>query len=91
MKTRVQVLLEPEEREAFQREAEREGLSLGSWLRKAAKETLTTGRPTKALATREDLREFFARCDQRERGREPDWDEHLKTIERSRRRGLAET
>jgi hypothetical protein len=31
-----------------------------------------------------DLRKFFKACDLREEGREPDWEEHLKTIEGSR-------
>ncbi|MEA2328405.1 MAG: hypothetical protein QOE68_3364 [Thermoanaerobaculia bacterium] len=31
-----------------------------------------------------DLRKFFKACDLREEGREPDWEEHLKTIEESR-------
>ncbi len=34
---------------------------------------------------------FFAACDQRERGREPEWDEHLGVIRRSRTEGLTDT
>jgi hypothetical protein len=34
---------------------------------------------------------FFERCDQRALGREPDWEEYLKVIERSKREGLADT
>ena len=91
MRTRVQVVLETEERDLFQREAEREGLSLGSWLRKVAKDTLTSGVRSEPLTTRDELRAFFARCDAREKGKEPDWEDHLETIERSLRGGRAET
>ena len=38
----------------------------------------------------EDLRRFFDECDtRRSAGTEPDWDEHLHTIEASRAAGLA--
>jgi len=40
--TRVQVLLEKQEREQFRREAEREGLSLSAWLRRAGQDRLGT-------------------------------------------------
>ena len=37
----------------------------------------------------EDLRRFFDECDTRRgAGTEPDWDEHLRTIEASRAAGL---
>jgi len=38
-----------------------------------------------------DLRRFFKACDLREKGREPDWQEHLKVMERSRKTGLSRT
>lgn len=41
--------------------------------------------------TQDDLEDFFASCDAREEGTEPDWEEHLQVIERSRRSGLAES
>ena len=40
--TRVQVLLEEQERGQFRREAEREGLSLSAWLRRAGQDRLGT-------------------------------------------------
>lgn len=84
--TRVQVLLPEEERERFRREAEREGLSLSAWLRRAGQERLRS-RQGRRLSTVRELREFFRGIDAREKGREPDWDEHLGVMERSRASG----
>jgi hypothetical protein len=81
--TRVQVLLQEAERERFRREAEREGLSLSAWLRRAGQERLRS-RQGRRLSTVRELRQFFREIDGRERGREPHWDEHLAVIERSR-------
>lgn len=83
MTTRVQVLLEEEEKELFAREARRAGVSLSAWIREAGKERLKPARPK--LETPEALRAFFASCDSREEGREPDWEEHLRNLERSKR------
>ena len=42
--------------------------------------------------TPEELEEFFKACDAMEDpGREPDWEEHLRIIDESRRRGLTDT
>ena len=38
-----------------------------------------------AMASAEELREFFSARHHEERGREPDWEDHLAVIERSRR------
>ena len=84
--TRVQVLLEEAEREEFRRQAEREGLSLSAWLRRAAQERLRS-RARRRLSTLRELREFFREVDAREKGREPDWDEHLAVMARSRASG----
>ena len=86
MSSRVQVVMDEMEREAFRRAAAREGLSLSDWLRRAARDRLTAAAPRK-LATVDELREFFGECDRREAGREPDWEEHRKVIEESRARG----
>lgn len=32
----------------------------------------------------QELEAFFARCDERERGREPEWEQHLEVINRFR-------
>lgn len=88
MATRVQVILEEEEKELFQHRARHEGLSLSSWLRQAGQEKLNE-KPR--IMTKEDLDAFFAACDAREEGVEPDWMEHLETIERSTLSGATET
>jgi hypothetical protein len=38
-----------------------------------------------------DLRKFFKACDLREKGREPNWKEHLKAMEESRKTGQSGT
>jgi hypothetical protein len=39
----------------------------------------------------EELRSFFSECDRRETGTEPDWEQHVRVIERSRRSGAADS
>jgi hypothetical protein len=84
--TRVQVLLAEEERERFRRQAEREGLSLSAWLRRAGQDRLRS-RQGRRISTVRELREFFREIDAREKGREPDWEEHLAVMARSRASG----
>jgi hypothetical protein len=87
---RVQVILDEQEKELFQREARREGLSLSAWLRRAGEERFQ-GKPASArIDTVEALRAFFSACDRREEGREPDWHEHLAVMEASKRSGTPE-
>jgi hypothetical protein len=38
-----------------------------------------------------DLRKFFKACDRREKGREPEWKEHLEAMEQSRETGRSGT
>jgi hypothetical protein len=87
---RVQVLLEEGEQEHFRQQAEREGMSLSAWLRQAGQERLRSRR-SRRLSTLRDLREFFRAIDAREKGREPDWEEHLSVINRSRSSGQSGT
>lgn len=87
---RVQVLLDEGEQEHFRQQAEREGLSLSAWLRQAGQERLRSRR-VRRLSTLRELREFFRAVDAREKGREPDWDEHLAVIDRSRTSGTSGT
>jgi hypothetical protein len=84
--TRVQVLLEEAEREQFRRQAEREGLSLSASLRRAGLERLRS-RQHRRISTVRQLRDFFREVDAREKGREPDWAEHLAVMGRSRTSG----
>ena len=87
--TRVQVLVPEEEREAFRREAQKEGRSLSAWLREAGRAKLASTK-TKRMSL-EELKAFFAASDAREQGREPDWEDHLKVIEASMRSGATDT
>ena len=87
---RVQVLLTEAEREAFRREAELRGQSLSGWLRESGIERLEEEREKK-ISTTAELKRFFADCRRREKEREPDWKDHLRVIESSRRRGQSGT
>src|SRR5262245_30170372 len=87
---RIQVLLDPHERELFRSLARQRGLSLSAWLREAALKQSALENEVPRLRSVEDLRAFFADCDAREVGREPDWDEHLAAIDSSKRDGVGE-
>lgn len=88
---RVQVLIEETEREAFRRVAEQEGKSLSGWLRESALERLEATKAAARISSATDLRRFFRACNLREKGREPDWQEHLKAMEASRETGRSGT
>ncbi len=90
MSTRVQVVMDEIEREAFRQAAAREGLSLSDWLRRAARSRLEAAQPL-VLSSIEGLRAFFEDCDASEQGTEPDWDQHKKVIEESRAAGRTAT
>ena len=86
MASRVQVILDEAEREGFRRRAKAEGLSLSAWLRSAGREKLAA-RPRAARGGVKQLQALFAACDRREKGREPEWQDHLEVIARSQRSG----
>lgn len=86
MSSRVQVILSEAEREAFRRQAAANKMSLSTWLREAGRKQLAAEQ-TGPLRTIAELREFFGSLPA-EPGTEPDWDEHVRVIEESRRRGL---
>lgn len=89
---RIQVLLTPEEKASFRRMAEREGLSLSAWLRQAGNERLAAARESGRFRSRSQLHDFFTACDKHHGpGREPDWEEHLETMRRSRKDGESGT
>ena len=91
MPERIHLVLDPAEKERFRAAAVREGKTLSAWLRDAAEERLAIAVRQRGLSTREDLEAFFRRCDQRESGREPDWEAHRKVIERSIRSGAGDS
>ena len=83
MSSRIQVVLSQEEREAFRRRASAAGMSLSAWLRDAGRRRLAES-PAALLDSAEKLRDFFTSLPEADHGREPDWEEHLAVIERSR-------
>jgi hypothetical protein len=87
--TRIHILLDESEKERYRRRAERAGMSLGAWLRQAAREKLAAEESATRLGTVAELRAFFAACDERESEKEPDWEEHRRVIESSKQSGLA--
>lgn len=91
MTARIHILVEQAEKARYRQQAEREGKSLGAWLREAAEEKLAAAASHRRIETAEELERFFAECDDREARPEPDWTEHEKVIERSRGRGLEVT
>lgn len=91
MGVRVQVVLNEHERDLFRRQAKADGLSLSAWLKRAGHDRLSAAHAMAGSKSVEDLQAFFARCDQREQGREPDWKQHLEVISRSRAEGLSDT
>lgn len=80
MSVRVQVILKKEEAARFKSQALKESKSLSAWLRDAGNKILDQEHRQEPLTSLESLKEFFQQCDARERGREPDWDEHKKLI-----------
>jgi hypothetical protein len=90
MATRIQIVMDEVERDRFRQAASREGLSLSDWIRQAARSRLESSRRP-AIESIEDLRRFFAECDDREHGAEPDWHEHRAVIDRSRAAGRSST
>lgn len=91
MATRIHILLDETDKARYRQQAEREGKSLGAWLRAAAEDRLRASEAVRRLETRDALEAFFERCDSREPDPEPDWHEHLQVIERSRNAGLEVT
>jgi hypothetical protein len=89
MSTRIQVVVDPRERDAFRARAMAEGRTLSEWLREAGRQRLKESVPAR-LTKLDALDAFFAECDAAEEGSgpEPDWAEHLTVIEESRREGL---
>lgn len=87
MSTRVHLILDAAEHDAFRVRATEEGTSLSKWLRAAAREHLARSRPSRIHSVA-DLDRFFEERTAAEQGAEPDWEEHLAVMQRSRRDGL---
>ncbi len=80
MSVRVQVILEEKEAAQFKAQAQKESKSLSSWLRDAGKKVLHETRRRGPLKDPTSLKSFFKECDKREKGKEPDWEEHKQLI-----------
>lgn len=87
MPRRIHLIIDDRENDAFRARAAAVGLSLSEWLRQAARERLERERPAR-ITTVDDLDRFFAVRRESESGVEPDWDEHLRVIDQSRRGAL---
>lgn len=88
---RIHIVLDDADKARYRLQAEGEGKSLGAWLREAAEEKLRAGAERARIGSPDDLRRFFAACDERETRPEPDWAEHRKVLDRSRSEGLEVT
>jgi hypothetical protein len=80
MSVRVQVILDEKEATQFKSQAMKESKSLSAWLRDAAKKMIELNRQQRRLTDPDGLKQFFRKCDERENGVEPDWEDHKKLI-----------
>ena len=91
MVERIHIVVDRAEKERYRRLAAREGKTLSEWLRTAAQEKLAASEAQSALETADALRAFFREINERERGREPDWETQREVIERSIAKGASPT
>jgi hypothetical protein len=90
MDTRIHMLVREADKARYRQQAEREGKSLGAWLREAAEEKLEATRRHRFQSAQE-LKTFWEDRDAKEDAPEPDWEEHRRVIERSRTEGIEPT
>ena len=89
---RIQLVLPDEDRDRFVHEARCEGISLSEWLRLAARERMKRSIERQRFRDVSEVSAFFHQCDSDAgTGPEPDGEEHLDTINRSRNQGVAKT
>ena len=89
---RVQLVMADYDRDRFVHQARQEGMSLSAWLRAAARDRLDKHQRVKLFRSPEDVEEFFRSCAALEGPEtEPDWDEHLRVMNESRRTGVTAT
>ena len=81
MSERIQVILDEEEAARFKSQAKRESKSLSAWLRDAGRKMLEMNGQRQSLSDPDALKKFFKDCNERERGKEPEWEEHKRLIE----------
>ena len=80
MSVRVQVILDEEEMTRFKSQAIKESKSLSAWLRDAGKKMIELNRQQQRLTDSNCLKQFFRKCNEREDGVEPDWEDHKRLI-----------
>ena len=80
MSVRVQVILDEEEMTRFKSQAMKESKSLSAWLRDAVKKMIELNWQQQRLTDLDTLKGFFRKCDERENGAEPDWEDHKRLI-----------
>ena len=89
---RVQLVMPDADRDRFVHQARREGMSLSSWLRAAARERLESRQSVKLFESPDDVKKFFKSCAALEGPEtEPEWSEHLRVMSESRGQGVART
>lgn len=82
---RVQLIVPDNDHLRYVQQAQRESLSLSAWLRAAAEDRLRRKREARRFESVAELEAFYAECDRLPGpDREPDWEEHLATINQSR-------
>ena len=80
MSVRVQVILDEEEVTRFKSEALKVSKSLSAWLRDAGKNMIEMNRQQQHLTDPDSLNRFFQKCNEKENGLEPDWEDHKRLI-----------
>ena len=89
---RFQLIIPDGDRDRFAHQAHLEGMTLSGWLRAAAEERIKQRERREPFTSSEDVRAFFAAHDESGSGlREPDWEEHLKTLDESKLAGISGT
>ena len=88
----VRINLGDGELERFRAQAQREGMTLSKWLKAAAIKRLEDAQRADHFNSTIKVSAFFEECDTFKRPEsEPDWEDHLKVIERSRARNISDT
>ena len=87
MSLRVQVILDQKEATKFRSQALKESKSLSAWLREAGRKMLEMKGQSQPLTDPSALTAFFKKCREREKGQEPEWEDHKRIILEGFRRG----
>lgn len=83
MSTRIQVVLESNEKVLFQNAARKRGMSMSAWFKECARKEIEEHEKRVTPRTKAELKDFFKTCDEQEQGMEPDWEEQKGVIQAS--------